>query len=201
MRLCCWSKWCRARCCNEAQWNQHQNVKKSQDDTAGIDGNGNGCSHSGNRREKPQKIKNGTAIWSSNPNSEYLSENCYLKNISAPHVHCSIIWAVLSLSVASDSLQLHGLQSTRLLCPWDSSGENSGVGCHFLLQAAWFTIAETQKHPVSIDGSMGKESVGYRYAMGFPGGSLVKNPAASAGGLGSIPGLGRSPGGENGNLL
>ena len=51
-----------ARCCNEAQWNQHQNVKKSQDDTAGIDGNGNGCSHSGNRREKPQKIKNGTAI-------------------------------------------------------------------------------------------------------------------------------------------
>ena len=54
---------------------------------------------------------------------------------------------------------------------------------------------------MSIDGSMGKESVGYRYAMGFPGGSLVKNPAASAGGLGSIPGLGRSPGGENGNLL
>ena len=43
---------------------------------------------------------------------------------------------VLSLSVASDSLQLHGLQSTRLLCPWDSSDENSGVGCHFLLQAA-----------------------------------------------------------------
>ena len=36
---------------------------------------------------------------------------------------------------------------------------------------------------------------------GLPSGSVVKNLRASAGGLGSIPGLGRSPGGENGNLL
>ena len=28
----------------------------------------------------------------------------------------------------------HGLQPTRLLCPWDSPGKNNGVGCHFLLQ-------------------------------------------------------------------
>ena len=28
---------------------------------------------------------------------------------------------------------------------------------------------------------------------------MVKNPSANAGGLGSIPGLGRSPGVENGN--
>ena len=26
------------------------------------------------------------------------------------------------------------LQSTRLPCPWDSPGKNTGVGCHFLLQ-------------------------------------------------------------------
>ena len=25
-------------------------------------------------------------------------------------------------------------QPTRLPCPWDSPGKNSGVGCHFLLQ-------------------------------------------------------------------
>ena len=25
-------------------------------------------------------------------------------------------------------------QSTRLPCPWDSPGKNTGVGCHFLLQ-------------------------------------------------------------------
>ena len=38
--------------------------------------------------------------------------------------------------------------------------------------------------------------------MGFPGGSVVKNPPANAGGTGdtgSIPGSGRSPGGGNGN--
>ena len=28
----------------------------------------------------------------------------------------------------------HGLQPTRLLCPWDFPGKNTGVGCHFLLQ-------------------------------------------------------------------
>ena len=36
---------------------------------------------------------------------------------------------------------------------------------------------------------------------GFPGGSVVKNPPAHAGDAGSIPGLGRCPGGENGNPL
>ena len=35
--------------------------------------------------------------------------------------------------------------------------------------------------------------------MGFPGGSLVKNPPASAGDVGSNHWLGRSPGEENGN--
>ena len=28
----------------------------------------------------------------------------------------------------------HRLQPTRILCPWDSPGKNTGVGCHFLLQ-------------------------------------------------------------------
>ena len=36
---------------------------------------------------------------------------------------------------------------------------------------------------------------------GFPGGSAVKNLPASAGGMGSIPGSGRSPGEGNGNPL
>ena len=34
----------------------------------------------------------------------------------------------------SDSVQPHRRQPTRLPCPWDSPGKNSGVGCHFLLQ-------------------------------------------------------------------
>ena len=39
-----------------------------------------------------------------------------------------------SCSVMSDSLRPHRLYPTRLLCPWDSPGKNTGVGCHFLLQ-------------------------------------------------------------------
>ena len=31
-------------------------------------------------------------------------------------------------------LQFHELQPDRLLCPWDFSGKNTGVGCHLLLQ-------------------------------------------------------------------
>ena len=34
----------------------------------------------------------------------------------------------------SNSVRPHRRQPTRLLCPWDSPGKNTGVGCHFLLQ-------------------------------------------------------------------
>ena len=34
----------------------------------------------------------------------------------------------------SDSVQPHRRQPTRLPCPQDSPGKNTGVGCHFLLQ-------------------------------------------------------------------
>ena len=40
----------------------------------------------------------------------------------------------VSRSVMSDSLQLHGLQPTRLLCPWNSVGKNTGVISHSFLQ-------------------------------------------------------------------
>ena len=33
----------------------------------------------------------------------------------------------------------HGLKPTRVLCPWDSSGKNTGVGCYFLLQGIFLT--------------------------------------------------------------
>ena len=32
-----------------------------------------------------------------------------------------------------------GLQPTRLLCPWDSPGKDTGAGCHFLLQGNFLT--------------------------------------------------------------
>ena len=34
----------------------------------------------------------------------------------------------------SDSVRPPRWQPTRLSCPWDSPGKNTGVGCHFLLQ-------------------------------------------------------------------
>ena len=37
--------------------------------------------------------------------------------------------------------------------------------------------------------------------MGFPGGPVMKNTPANTGNASLIPGLGRSPGGENGNPL
>ena len=51
-----------------------------------------------------------------------------------------------SRSVVSGSLQPHGLEATRLLCPWDFPGKNTGVGCHFLLRG----ILPTQKSNLPV---------------------------------------------------
>ena len=37
------------------------------------------------------------------------------------------------------TLRPHGLKPARLLCPWDSPGKNTGVGCHALLQGIFPT--------------------------------------------------------------
>ena len=47
---------------------------------------------------------------------------------------------VLSHSAVSNSLQPYRLQSARLLCPWDFAGENTGVGCHALLQGIFLIL-------------------------------------------------------------
>ena len=53
---------------------------------------------------------------------------------------CVCVWACARMpSIVSDSLRSHGLQPARLLCPWDSLGQNTGVGCHFLLQGIFLT--------------------------------------------------------------
>ena len=51
-----------------------------------------------------------------------------------------------SCSVMSDSSRPHGLQPTRLLCPWDFPGKCTGVGCHCLLcrkHTTWKKIMKT----------------------------------------------------------
>ena len=44
---------------------------------------------------------------------------------------------MLSCSIMSDSL--HGLSPTRLLCPWDSPGKNTGVDSHSFLKGIFLT--------------------------------------------------------------
>ena len=39
---------------------------------------------------------------------------------------------VLRCLVMSDSLQPHRQKPTRLFCPWNFPGKNTGMGCHFL---------------------------------------------------------------------
>ena len=44
-------------------------------------------------------------------------------------------------SVVFDSFQPHGLWPARLLCPWASPSQNTGVSCHSLLQEMFPTQA------------------------------------------------------------
>ena len=46
---------------------------------------------------------------------------------------------LFSCSVMSNSLWPHRLKPARLLCLWDFPGENTGVGCYFLLQGIFLT--------------------------------------------------------------
>ena len=49
-------------------------------------------------------------------------------------------------SVMSDFVQPHRWQPTRLLCPWDSPGKNTGVGCHFLPQCTHACMLNSFSH-------------------------------------------------------
>ena len=51
---------------------------------------------------------------------------------------------VVVCSIMSNSLKPHGLEPARLLCPWDSPGKNTGVGCHALLQGIFPTQESNQ---------------------------------------------------------
>ena len=52
---------------------------------------------------------------------------------------CVCVCVCVSYSVVSDSLPPHGLQPTWLLCPWGSSGKNTGVGCHIQIYILYLT--------------------------------------------------------------
>ena len=57
-------------------------------------------------------------------------------HITLSRVACTIqcVGVCVCRLVVSNSLRPHGLQPARLLCPWNSPGKNTGVGCHSFLQ-------------------------------------------------------------------
>ena len=124
----------------------------------------------------------------------------------------------------------HGLQLARLLCPWDSPGKNTVVGCHAFLQGifttqklnssslmspalgnVFFTTDATWEAPKRIiDANILLQIIKsksnpkldmIRLILGFPGGSVGKESTCNAEDLGSNPGLRRSPGEGNGYPL
>ena len=65
---------------------------------------------------------------------------------SSAHFWHLLVYFVCLLVAQSDwvaqsclTLPSHGLWPTRLLCPWNSPGKNTGAGCHFLLQGIFPT--------------------------------------------------------------
>ena len=61
------------------------------------------------------------------------------KSFNLPPMRVCVHACVRAFSVVSDSLRPHGMQPARLLCPWDFPGNNTGVGCHFLLPGIFLT--------------------------------------------------------------
>ena len=66
-------------------------------------------------------------------------------------LHCQHRMCAVT-SVLPCSLLPYGLQPARLLCPWDSPGENTAVGCHALLQESSWPRDQTCVSYVSYSG-------------------------------------------------
>ena len=70
------------------------------------------------------------------PSTEtHMSDSMYLLH----QIICVCVCACVCMLVVSNSLQPYGRQPARLLCPWDFSGKNTGVGCHALFQGIFLT--------------------------------------------------------------
>ena len=62
------------------------------------------------------------------------------QGVSKPHWCCFHVWSLLLGHFSHIRLfATLWTEPTRLLCPWNSSGKNTAVGCHFLLQGMFPT--------------------------------------------------------------
>ena len=61
-------------------------------------------------------------------------------SLTTSQIQCYSLHETESVShLAISTLQPHGLQPARLLCPWDAPVKNTGVGSHSLLQGIFST--------------------------------------------------------------
>ena len=117
---------------------------------------------------------------------------------------------VKRLNLCPTLLPPQGLQPTRLLCPQDFPSQNTGVGCHFLLQGIFLTQGSNlhllhwqkdslllghQRSPCEKTQSLKLLTLPL---MVFSDSSVGKKSACNAGDPGSIPVSGISPGEEIG---
>jgi len=101
----------------------------------------------------------------------------------------------------------YGLLPTRLLCPWGSSGKNTGVGGRALLQGIFLTQELNPcllPLPFSFILNVVPFSLTWHWStenLGLPRWLSGKEPAANAGDAGSVPEWRRSPGGGHDDPL
>ena len=71
-------------------------------------------------------------------NIKFINQIFYpLFNLHQIHFKCLFLKSVSHLVVPNSAT--HGLQPTRLFCPWDFPGKDTGMVCHFLLQGIFLT--------------------------------------------------------------
>ena len=73
----------------------------------------------------------------------------------------------------SDSVRPHRWLPTRLPCPWDPPGKNTGVGCHFLLQCCVRLLATPGTAAYQAPPSMGFSRQEYWSGVPLPSPDLL----------------------------
>ena len=77
-----------------------------------------------------------------------------------------------SRSVVSDSYRPHGLQPTRLLCPWDFPGKSTGVGCHCLLLMEYYSTIKKEQDWVTCRDMDWSRKMPMSFELSFIGGKI-----------------------------
>ena len=86
------------------------------------------------------------------------------------HDQATSLHFIAAAAVVSNSVWPHRRQPTRLPCPWDSPGNNTGVGCHFLLQRRKVkSESDVAQSRLTLSNPMDCSPPGSSPSMGFSG--------------------------------